>query len=258
MKRYMKISGFIFGLWCCLLLTSACVRPPRVSPSMPGESVESGVRRLGYTIQLGAFAEVDNAIRLVHVLNREGWDAYYFRHESGLYKVRCGDFTSRDKARSAAERLVDSKVVGDYYLVAPESYRESLPARNPERSLRRGLAAAARSYLGLPYVWGGEDPEEGFDCSGLTMVVYRLNGLEIPRSSRAQFEAGKSIPWHRLRTGDLVFFATTQNRKVSHVGIYVGDGKFIHAPGTNRKIREDSLLKSYYTQRILGARTYLN
>jgi len=254
----MKIIRFVLAVWLCLLLASACVRTPRVSPPMPPEHLEPGVRRLDYTIQLGAFAEVDNAIRLARTLTREGWEAFYFRHESGLYKVRCGDFSSREKAQAEADRLVKSGIVSDYYLVAPESYRKSPPPPNPERSLRRGLIAAARSYLGLPYVWGGETPEEGFDCSGLTMAVYRLNGLDLPRSSRAQFEAGRSIPWRLLRAGDLVFFATARNRRVSHVGIYIGDGKFIHAPSTNRKIRVDSLLGKYYTQRIIGARTYLD
>ncbi len=254
----MKIFRFVFAVGICQLLISSCARPPRISPPSPPVNLESGVRRLGFTIQLGAFAEVENAVRLVHALNRKGWEAFYFRHESGLFKVRFGDFPSRKEARAEAERLLDSGMVREYYLVGPEDIHNVVRSGSSERSLRRDLAAAARSYLGLPYAWGGETPEEGFDCSGLTMAVYRLNGLNLPRSSRAQFEAGKPISWHRLRTGDLIFFATSGNHRVSHVGIYIGDGKFIHAPGTDRKICVDSLLKRYYTRRIIGARTYLN
>jgi cell wall-associated NlpC family hydrolase len=89
------------------------------------------------------------------------------------------------------------------------------------------------------------------------MVVYRLNGLQLPRSSSAQWQAGIPINSSQLLKGDLVFFATSGGQRVSHVGIYVGDNKFLHAPGKNRKIRISSLSGKYYKSRYLGARRYL-
>jgi cell wall-associated NlpC family hydrolase len=91
----------------------------------------------------------------------------------------------------------------------------------------------------------------------LTMVVYRLNGLQLPRSSRAQWQAGRPVNHSQLLKGDLVFFATAGGQKVSHVGIYVGDNRFLHAPGKNRNIRISELSNKYYRSRYLGARRYL-
>ncbi len=95
------------------------------------------------------------------------------------------------------------------------------------------------------------------DCSGLTMAVYQLNGLSLPRSSREQYKTGASVKKSRLLKGDLVFFATSRGRKISHVGIYVGHNKFIHAPGYNKYIRTESLSNTYFIKRYVGARTYL-
>jgi cell wall-associated NlpC family hydrolase len=89
------------------------------------------------------------------------------------------------------------------------------------------------------------------------MVVYRLNGLELPRSSNQQWKVGAPVERSRVLKGDLVFFATANDGRVSHVGIYVGGDKFLHAPRSGRKIRISSLNSQYYKSRYLGARTYL-
>jgi len=109
----------------------------------------------------------------------------------------------------------------------------------------------------VPYLWGGTSVETGFDCSGLTMTVYQLNGIDLPRTSGEQFGTGAEVDEKDLRRGDLVFFATGKSGKVSHVGVYIGDGRFIHAPGRGKKIRSDVLANNYYRKRYLGARNYL-
>jgi cell wall-associated NlpC family hydrolase len=123
--------------------------------------------------------------------------------------------------------------------------------------LRNEIVTTAQTFIGVPYRWGGVSPEHGFDCSGLSMAVYHLNGLNLPRSSEAQWEAGSPVNRSRLSKGDLVFFATSGRGKISHVGIYVGENTFIHAPGRNKRIRLDSLSKRYFRRRYVGARTYL-
>ncbi|MEQ8162785.1 MAG: C40 family peptidase, partial [Smithellaceae bacterium] len=97
----------------------------------------------------------------------------------------------------------------------------------------------------------------GFDCSGLTMTVYQLNGLDLPRHSATQYDAGNPIDKKNLQKGDLVFFATNSDGKVSHVGIYIGNGRFIHAPSRGKNIRVESMSCNFFARRFVGARTYL-
>ncbi len=89
------------------------------------------------------------------------------------------------------------------------------------------------------------------------MVSYRLNGLKLPRNSRAQFKAGRVVSKQQLRQGDLVFFATKGGSRVTHVGMYVGNGRFIHAPRPGKTVRIASLSSSYFRKTYVGARSYL-
>jgi len=122
--------------------------------------------------------------------------------------------------------------------------------------LKDKIIRTADSFIGVPYRWGGESAEEGFDCSGFTMTVYQLNGLELPRSSRAQWRAGAFVNRGDLEKGNLVFFRTTSTSRISHVGIYDGNGQFIHAPGKGKRVRRSSLNSRYYKAHYVGARTY--
>ena len=107
------------------------------------------------------------------------------------------------------------------------------------------IVKIALGFIGVPYVWGGSSPGSGFDCSGLTWYVYAQAGITIPRNSRSQFQVGAFIPPDRLdalRQGDLVFFGTDADpARIHHVGIYVGDGNFIHAPQTGQDVMVSSL-----------------
>lgn len=240
-------------LWCM-----GCGRATYISPEPRPVAQKETLAQLGYSVQVGAFANLDNAVRLSEALERYGLDAYYFVHESGLYKVRFGDFPTKEAARSKAEDARAAGIIVEYWIVSPADYAVRKQRKYGGRiDLRSEIVGTARRFIGTPYRWGGTSPDEGFDCSGLTMVVYQLNGLKLPRSSRQQYRAGIPIGRDELLHGDLVFFATAGGRRISHVGIYVGKGRFIHAPGRGKRIRTSLLTRRYYKSRYMGARTYL-
>ena len=209
-----------------------------------------------HSIQVGAFSNMENAVRFTEKLQAKGLNAYHFRHDSGLYKVRFGNYPSKDFARQKAEFLKSKGTIEDYYIVGPGDYTALSQDSGDNDYLRSEIVRTAKQYIGVPYQWGGESPQTGFDCSGLTMVVYQLNGLDLPRSSRQQWKVGRPVRRSQLERGDLVFFATSGGRRVSHVGIYTGNGKFLHAPRRGRKIEISTLSNTYYKKRYLGARSY--
>ena len=118
----------------------------------------------------------------------------------------------------------------------------------------RELALHALSYIGVPYRYGGSSPETGFDCSGLVQYLYsRVAGVVLPRTTEALSEIGAPIAPGELETGDLVFFDTLR-KAYSHVGIYLGDQRFIHAPATGGQVELVDLRTRYWQTRFSGAR----
>ena len=108
--------------------------------------------------------------------------------------------------------------------------------------------------IGVDYRYGGKSPATGFDCSGLVAHVYQEAwGIRLPPTSVAQSRAGVPVSLAELQAGDLVFYDTLQ-RPFSHVGIYLGEGRFVHAPKTGAQVRIESLRSSYWAQRFNGAR----
>ncbi len=107
----------------------------------------------------------------------------------------------------------------------------------------------ARRLLGVPYTYGGSTPSSGFDCSGFVRYVYQHFGVALPHSSYADFDLGSKVSRESLRSGDLVFFDG-----VGHVGMYIGNGRFIHAPHTGTDVEIDSLNDSWYASTYDGAR----
>jgi len=117
------------------------------------------------------------------------------------------------------------------------------------------ITSLAKKKLGRRYVWGATGAKNTFDCSGFTSYVYKKNGINIPRTSINQSKFGKFVSRNNLKKGDLIFFDTSKNRKgyVNHVGIYLGNGKFIHASSAKKKVVVSNLSK-FYAQRYKGAR----
>ena len=255
-KLLNKTSPILVAL-CVIIVAGGCGGRAPV-PYGPRPAVqEKRLARMGYSIQVGAFSHLDNAARLTALLEGRGLNAYYYVHETGLYKVRFGDFPSKETARAHAENIRATGIIDEYYIVSPDDYAVVKERKHGQRYIRDKLVKTAERFVGVPYRWGGSTPGGGFDCSGLTQAVYQLNGLNLPRSSKIQYQAGVPIKQSRLSRGDLVFFATSGGRTVSHVGIYTGHNRFIHAPGRGKRIRTDTLSSRYFKTRYVGARTYL-
>ena len=117
------------------------------------------------------------------------------------------------------------------------------------------IVSTAQKFMGVPYVFGGTTPK-GFDCSGLVQYVFKMHGVSIPRLADEQYTIGKSVSRNQLSAGDLVFF-NTDSSGISHCGIYVGDGKFLHA-SSSRGVRIDSLDSEYWKPKYVGARKVVN
>lgn len=228
--------------------------PPASAPVRSAQP--KALETMGYAIQVGAFSQLDNAVRFERLLNTRGIDAYYFRHESGLYKVRFGNHNTYGAARAEAEKLRGQGLIEEFFIVVPEGYAVVRIPPGEQDALRAELVRTAHRFLGVPYRWGGTDHEDGFDCSGLTMVCYRLNGLNLPRVSGSQFESGRQIAREQLRPGDLVFFATRGGQRISHVGMYIGNDQFIHAPRAGQAVRVEQLSAPFYSRTFMGARSY--
>lgn len=141
---------------------------------------------------------------------------------------------------------------------SPPPRSPSLPAPLTAAS-SADLAMRAIGLVGTPYRSAGADPRVGFDCSGFVVYVYRdVFGLPLPRSTAAQYGMDLRAPRRSaLKTGDLVFFDTS-GKGISHVGIYVGEGRFVHAPNHGGRVRLDHLDDRYWKARYRGARRVLS
>jgi cell wall-associated NlpC family hydrolase len=116
------------------------------------------------------------------------------------------------------------------------------------------VVVGALNMIGVRYQWGGNSPDSGLDCSGFVRYVFRDTlGMTLPRRAEEMSQMGEKVKMTDLKPGDLVFF-NTMRRTFSHVGIYIGDNKFVHSPSTGSKIRVDELDDSYWEKRFTGAR----
>jgi len=118
------------------------------------------------------------------------------------------------------------------------------------------IARTALAYRGVPYRFGGRSAQSGFDCSGLVQAVCAKWGIYLPRVAGAQFGKGTPVKPDALRPGDLVFFQGTYKRGLSHVGIYIGEGKFVHAAGRGKGVMISSLSDPYHHKHWAGARRF--
>ncbi|MDN7178865.1 C40 family peptidase [Caballeronia sp. SEWSISQ10-4 2] len=153
-----------------------------------------------------------------------------------------------------------SKAANDIYPVA-DSGNVTSNSSSGTRSFLSGMASkagdvvvGALNMIGVRYRWGGNTPDSGLDCSGFVRYVFQDTlGMTLPRRAEEMSRMGEKVRVSELKPGDLVFF-NTMRRSFSHVGIYIGDNKFVHSPSTGSTIRVDDMDNSYWEKRYTGAR----
>jgi cell wall-associated NlpC family hydrolase len=127
---------------------------------------------------------------------------------------------------------------------------EVTPVRRP---VRDQLASAARRFIGLPYRWGGMSEQRGMDCSGLIKALFAKLKIELPRTARDQYQAGQKVAVENLQAGDLLFFSS-DGMTPDHVGLYIGNDRFVHAEKKAGRVIVTALNEPWYVQHFLGAR----
>lgn len=163
---------------------------------------------------------------------------------------------------------VDAKPVKTYKKVEAKQKKKTIKKKKTTRkkktksvsregAVNRDIAAYAKRFIGTPYVYGGSSPSTGFDCSGFTSYIMRQYGVSLYRSARDQARNGVAVSRSELRAGDLILFHTTRPG-ISHVGMYIGNGQFIHASsGKVKAVTISNLNSGYYNTRVVTCRRVL-
>ncbi len=140
--------------------------------------------------------------------------------------------------------------------IKPVPFQETAGNSTTSSSKGDAIIATAKTYMGVPYVFGGESPTKGLDCSSFTQLVMKKNGITLPRTAAEQYSKGTAVDKENLQIGDLVFF-TTYKPGASHVGFYMGNQQFIHASSAAKQVTISSLDEAYYTEHYIGSRRYI-
>lgn len=176
---------------------------------------------------------------------------------SSLFLTGCGGTLQTKDAPSQMHKVqkinhVSSKKVVPLRKASAKQIRRA-PANKVRKVTAQERAAwLAQKQLNIPYVWGGTTPK-GFDCSGLVQYSYKVNKVKLPRTASQQYASTKRIPTHQAKSGDLVFFRNTGKRRgITHVGIYLGNGKFIHAPRKGKTVEITKVSSAFWNKHLAG------
>lgn len=222
-----------------------------------------------------SYSEIDKAKNgeKVYIIGiKDGWYKVIFENSIGYVRSDYVDLTEVPYENNASSKSPKFFKNGKSTGVTPSasalngssgSSSSSSSAGSSSSSSSSGTAAGnkivakAKQYLGVPYKWGGTDPS-GFDCSGFVYYVLRSQGINVSRTQTAMYAQGTPVSKSNLQPGDVVFFQNTYKAGLSHVGIYVGDGQFIHAPSSGKVVSYANLYTDYYISHYYGAVRYTN
>ncbi len=236
------------------------IQAPLVYKVKKGDSLSSISKRFGVSVE---DIKAANKIKGEKII--AGRQLYIPTSSSKVkYKVRDGDtlitiakkFGTTVGAIKRQNNLKSNLIYKGQILKVPTTYRNYTQKKSNydyEDSVRQRLVEVAKRYLGAPYKFGGESPRTGIDCSAYVNKVFNHFDIKLPRTARDIFKKGEWVSKNELEVGDLVFFRTYAQYP-SHVGIYIGNSKFIHASSAQKKVTISSLNRRYYRKRYIGAK----
>ncbi len=256
-------------------VTTPAMQTPEVRPAVPSSNPAGATRIPIKVVQsaplpdLGPITNSDSStdgITPTHSTDPEGETAvsttgpisaggtiqYTVVYGDSLYRISVKYGLTVEAIKAANNLSSDSLSVGQVLNIPGENVVSTVMPPSSGVTTAVGVRGIAERYLGVTYVFGGTTPS-GLDCSGLVYLVYQELGVQLPRTSRLQYQVGEVVKPEDLREGDLVFFDTT-GQGVSHVGIYLKDGDFINAASNPGKVQISNLSESYWAKRYLGAR----
>jgi cell wall-associated NlpC family hydrolase len=226
--------------------TSAALTTPATAASSTTENVYAVVNCSG---NLNLRASASTSSNVVTSLS-SGYNLSVYDYEDGWVKV------SDDEGHTG---YVKSEFITLKNGAKPANTTTTTAQSEAGSSKAAQIIAYAKQYIGTPYVYGGTNLNTGVDCSGFTYCIFKNNGVTINRSSREQYKNGVSVNKSDLQPGDLVFFNTGGNTAISHVGMYIGNGQYIHSTdGGNKGVCISNLSDSYSAKTYYGARRVLN
>lgn len=233
-----------------------------------------------YILNLGVYSQ-EEAEAVHKQLSKKGYPVYLLYGKE--YEVRIGNYNSRIKAEQSLEKLKgEEKIVAK---IQEEEDLDQYPTLHEEESEGKAFSkeiskeyrdvnaqkimSLALNLFGQPYKYGGTSIGKGIDCSFFSQTIFKGLGIDLPRTSGEQFHAGQEVDKANLQVGDLVFFQKTyiSNKKnnnhaknvtrINHVGIYIGNGEFIHATINAKRVTISRLDEDYFVKRFAGARRIL-
>ena len=249
--RRSKLRSASRSLLCtaALCLTSVCAQAQTTPASITPEPIAKPALALTGDAAI-ADAKPEAATNITSSVRQKAAEAAAATLTALLPRLAASDsMPMLDRSAMFAGDL--SRLLANYDLKQTGAIMQAEPGGKVETVLKRAL-----TLLGTPYRWGGTSPDSGFDCSGLVGYVFRTAlGIDLPRVSRdmaRKTDAELIKSREDLKQGDLVFFG--HRGRVNHVGIYVGEGRFLHSPSTGKDVRVDSLVTGYWSAKFMQAR----
>ncbi len=221
----------------------------RKEPTTSSEAIHS----LSFNSKVKITGEVDGWYR-INYNNQVGYVSQKYVSDTKLPETTArGGY---DRTTASEENTVTSQETVEENQVETENEAETEQEESSVGSSSEGkdVVEFAKKYLGYKYVAGGSSPSTGFDCSGFTTYVFRNFGVSLNRSSKDQIKNGTAVSKSNLQPGDIVIFKNQGKTAIGHVGIYIGNGNFIHAANKKEGVVITALSSSYYSQRYVGAR----